>query len=179
MAHKVLKWSLHFFLSTCQARSWQSVGTVSGILPTRLCPHTVIQGRRSCGAFISNSLKQLKQTQNVASVIEEQSLKISLNFNSFKKPTFSNYPFCIHMCVCVYEHMYACLFCVCACKYVCVSTSMCAHGGQLLILGVFDHLSSCVLRQCFSLNLEFTDYLDWAPSKSWGSSFSTLPTLRL
>lgn len=125
MAHKVLKWSLHFFLSTCQARSWQSVGTVSGILPTRLCPHTVIQGRRSCGAFISNSLKQLKQTQNVASVIEEQSLKISLNFNSFKKPTFSNYPFCIHMCVCVYEHMYVCFLCVCMQVCVCEYLHVC------------------------------------------------------
>lgn len=45
------------------------------------------------------------------------------------------------------------------------------------MLGEFYHFSPCVLRQSFSLNLELNDYLDWPPSKLWGSSLPTLTYL--
>lgn len=71
---------------------------------------------------------------------------------------------CVHARV--WEYM-----CVCACVY--------AHGCQLLILGVFYHPSSYVLRQGFLLNFELTNHLDW-PSVSPGDlPVSTLPILGL
>lgn len=77
--------------------------------------------------------------------------------------------------------------CLCGCVHVCGQVSMQVCGGsQRPMPGVFfDCLSTSLFRQGFSLNLEFTSWLDWLAGElqgphvptpqCWGHRWTPLP----